>query len=184
MLLDAAVDAYAPGARCVAYFDESDLIQREESAFCDRAGPASLRSAACCLNPYAPPKRPYSMAASLNRERSERTLRYNGLRQAYDSAFREWILQTRRNDSQETKDLEDDGAMKSSPRVVRDRRDAMVEFLLSTPQSFRPAESQVREAAYFIWVNAGRPKETAMSDWITASRKLALSDRSLVAEHS
>jgi hypothetical protein len=124
------------------------------------------------------------MAALQNREASERTLRYNGLRGAYDSAFREWIVRTRRNDSLGTKDLQDDIAMGTSATVVRDLRDTVVDFLLKTPHTFRSAESQVREAAYFIWVNAGRPNETAMSDWIAASRELALADRSVVPEPS
>jgi len=44
---------------------------------------------------------------------------------------------------------------------------------MSSPQPLT-TESHVREAAYFIWLNAGRPGQTAMSDWISAGRQFAL----------
>jgi len=114
------------------------------------------------------------MATVPNRDQYERTRRYKDLRRGYDSAFREWIVHTRRKNSPTAKDREGDGARESPATAVRHHRDTIVDFLLSTtPHSFHPAESRVREAAYFFWINAGRPVETVMSDWISASRQLA-----------
>lgn len=44
---------------------------------------------------------------------------------------------------------------------------------MSSPQP-STTESHVREAAHFICPNAGRPSQTAMSDWISAGRQFRL----------
>jgi len=113
------------------------------------------------------------MATVPQREESEDTLQYDGLRRAYDAAFREWAAQTNRQGSFAALDEGCDRALKSSSKALRDLRAALVAFLMSSPQPLT-TESHVREAAYFIWLNAGRPGQTAMSDWISAGRQFAL----------
>jgi hypothetical protein len=105
---------------------------------------------------------------------SESTLEYRQLRLYYDMAFREWIAQARRRqDSIATPDPDADHALETSAAAVRDYRDRIVDFLLTNPHTSELTELQVREAAYFRWLNAGRPVETALPDWLAAQRQLA-----------
>jgi len=112
------------------------------------------------------------MATVPKREESEGTLQYDGLRRAYDAAFREWTVQTNRLGSLAAPD-------KGCARSKAHRKHsgsfcaALVALLMSSPQP-STTESHVREAAYFICPNAGRPSQTAMSDWISAGRQFKL----------
>lgn len=116
------------------------------------------------------------MATRSNTEKSENTVRYRQLRLCYDTAFREWIAQTRiRQDSIATRGADEDRAAERTAAAVRDHRDRIVEFLLARPKPGQPAESQLREAAYFLWLNAGCPAETAVPDWLAAQRQLEMS---------
>ena len=105
---------------------------------------------------------------------SERSVKYDGLRRSYDVAFREWVVQRNRLALFATSDQDYGRILESSSSALRDRRDTLVDFLMSNSPSPLTMESCVREAAYFIWLNAGRPAETAISDWTAAGRQLAL----------
>lgn len=107
-------------------------------------------------------------------DKSESALRYSRLRSRYDAAFREWIAQTHRpEESIAVPDHEPRRAIESATSTFRYHRDKLAAFLLQSRHAIPPAESQVREAAYFLWLNAGCPVETAMSDWIAAQRLLS-----------
>jgi hypothetical protein len=100
------------------------------------------------------------------------------LRLYYDRAFQEWIAQTRlRQDSPAARAGDAHHVAEGSAAAVRDHRDRIVEFLLARPEPVHPGESQVREAAYFLWLNAGCPAETALPDWLAAQRQLEMSRR-------
>jgi hypothetical protein len=104
---------------------------------------------------------------------TEGTEQYKRLRQRYDVAFRELIVQTRRR--QESMAVDDpDDAVESSARAVRDHRDKIVEFLLRSQDGAEPAPSRVQEAAYFLWLNAGCPVGTSVSDWFAALRQISI----------
>jgi len=107
-------------------------------------------------------------------EEAERTVQYDVLRRAYDGAFREWVAQTNRQGSFTALDRDCGRALESSSTALQDLRGALVDFLMRRPRPLTTTESEVREAAYFIWLNAGRPAETAISDWIAAGQQMAL----------
>jgi hypothetical protein len=64
--------------------------------------------------------------------------------------------------------------MESAATAVRDLRDRHGRFpaIYSAPVSSGGISGA--GGRLLIWVNAGRPTETALSDWIAASRELAL----------
>ena len=116
-----------------------------------------------------------SMVSVPNKRESEATGPYKGLRQRYDAAFRELIVQThRRQESMAIDDSERDRDVESSARAVRNHRDRIVEFLLRHEDGAEPAQSRVQEAAYFLWLNAGCPVGTSMSDWFAAHRQMSM----------
>jgi hypothetical protein len=115
-----------------------------------------------------------SMVLVPKKHESEATEQYKGLRQCYDAAFRELIVQThRRHESMAVTDADGDGNVESSARAVRNHRDRIVEFLLRSEDGAQPAQSRVQEAAYFVWLNAGCPVGTSMSDWLAAHRQIS-----------
>lgn len=115
-----------------------------------------------------------SMVSVPNKRESETTEQYKGLRQRYDAAFRELIVQThRRQESVAVDDSDRDKEVESSAKAVRNYRDRIVEFLLRHEGGAEPVQSQVQEAAYFLWLNAGCPVGTSMSDWFTAHQQMS-----------
>ena len=115
------------------------------------------------------------MVSVPNKRESEATEQYKGLRQRYDAAFRELIVQThRRQESVAVDDPDCDRDVESSARTVRNHRDRIVEFLLRHEDGAESAQSRVQEAAYFLWLNAGCPVGTSVSDWFAALRQISI----------
>lgn len=106
-------------------------------------------------------------------DKSERALAYRQLRRYYDMAFREWIAQTQRVQDAAAPDPEAGRAVESSAATVRNYRDRIVDLLLTNSGTEGLTESHVREAAYFRWLNAGCPMESALPDWLAAQGQLA-----------
>jgi hypothetical protein len=96
--------------------------------------------------------------------------RYSRLRNNYNEAFRELIVRTNLFEaSDEDPGLETE--MEHSEAEVRFRRDQIAAYLLGEQDGRR--EEQVREAAYFRWLDAGSPTGTALEDWFAAERSLS-----------
>ncbi|MDX2153208.1 MAG: DUF2934 domain-containing protein [Bryobacteraceae bacterium] len=92
---------------------------------------------------------------------------YTLLRGSYDAAFQE-LIDNRRNGAQGE-------SVRASEETVRYHRDRVAEFLLTEREPEPDTQSRLRVAAYFIWLNAGSPAGTAVSDWIFAEREAHLS---------
>lgn len=105
-----------------------------------------------------------------------RSAEYERLRKLYDNAFREWIEASRSHDFRTghpapDTETEAQARMAAARALVRQRRDALAAFLSSSNQVNAPY-AQVEHAAYFIWLNAGRPSGTAAADWFCAQKQL------------
>lgn len=75
--------------------------------------------------------------------------------------------------------LRDDCYRYTQPVPQRDRFAALPYDALTRSCSYfhsnEPSEAQIREAAYYIWLHAGRPEHCAQTHWEQAYRSLCLS---------
>lgn len=108
----------------------------------------------------------------------DRSVQFARLREVYDIAFRELVVETRlqqlRIQSPCTAALlpHRRKQFEEATLAVRYRRDMMADFLLMSVQT-PLTDASLQEAAYFVWLNAGRPTGTSILDWFTAQRQLA-----------
>lgn len=115
----------------------------------------------------------FKMAIFPELNASDRSVRLAKLRESYDTAFRELVLETRllQSTAQNPVALADVSArIEHAAGAVRQRRDVMADFLLMGDQEHL-TQSRVQQAAYFVWLNAGCPSGTSTSDWFTAQRQ-------------
>jgi hypothetical protein len=112
------------------------------------------------------------MTITPKRKISDRSLQIARLRREYDAAFRELIVESRRCRTRSSAaSAELCAGMEAAAAAVRQQRDKIAAVLLSEPEA-PPGDHRVQEAAYFRWLNAGRPSGTAMSDWFAAQQQI------------
>jgi hypothetical protein len=104
------------------------------------------------------------MATLPKNDGTERSVHYDHLRQSYDSAFRELVVQTRRRQQLIAAARADGMAIahvnariQRTAAAVRYRRDLLADFLLKSPERTNVVHSRIQQAAYFMWLNAGCP---------------------------
>ena len=90
--------------------------------------------------------------------------RLQQLRQQYDAAFRK--LAKARQGKGGTDELHQLEA------EVRLYRDCLADVLLKGSERKIDEPSRVREAAYYIWLNAGQPHGTSLCDWMDARKQV------------
>ncbi len=113
---------------------------------------------------------------------------FQRLRKAYDAAFQNWTRQVRLLESLTSGSVQDSSAIEEARRQVeqaqiayRESRNLLAEFIMAgaapTPtesgaESHLDQKSQVERLAYGLWEEAGRPDDSADTDWQRAEQRV------------